>query len=179
MKSRIADGSLISVLNRIQVRKGDIFYIKSGTLHAIGPGITLAEIQQNSPLTFRVFDYQRVDKNGKQRELHIKEALDCMSLNCGLPYSQPELLKAGDGYQIYKMVRCSRFNADIYRITKSAKIEGKADKWQGVLITDGEITFRNLEGEETIIGKKGDFFLIPRNSDKYELSGEAEFILVE
>ncbi|MBR3056346.1 MAG: class I mannose-6-phosphate isomerase [Clostridiales bacterium] len=179
VKERIENGTLISVLNKIEVKKNDIFLIESGTLHAIGPGILVAEIQQNSPWTFRVFDYQRVDKDGKQRELHVNEALACMNLSCFQAQSRPEPLKAGDGYQIFTMVKCSYFNAYIYRITKSVSITGTSKKWRGILVTDGEMTVRNTKEEEVLPLKKGEFCLVPRNDDEYEIKGEAEFILVD
>ncbi|MBP5492564.1 MAG: class I mannose-6-phosphate isomerase [Clostridiales bacterium] len=179
VKKRIEKGTLIEVLNKIEVKKHDIFFIRSGTLHAIGPGVLVAEIQQNSPLTFRVYDYMRLDKNGNPRELHIKEALDCMSLNCNLPHSTPQPLKAGDGYQIFSMVNCKHFDACIYRITKQVKISGTSKKWRGILVTEGALSIRNMNGSETIEGRKGEFFLVPRNDDQYEITGEAEFILAE
>ena len=179
VRERIENGTLISVLNKIEVKKNDIFLIKSGTLHAIGPGILVAEIQQNSPWTFRVFDYQRVDKDGKQRELHIEEALACMNLACFQAQSRPKALKAGDGYQIFEMAKCQYFDAYIYRITKAVRISGTTKKWRGILVTDGQMTIRNKNEEETISARKGEFYLIPRNDDQYEIKGEAEFILVD
>lgn len=179
VRSRIEDGSLISILNKIEVRKDDVFLIKSGTLHAIGPGVLVAEVQQCSPLTFRVFDYKRVDKNGKERELHVDEALACMSLNCNLPKDRPALLKSGDGYQIYSMVNCKYFSANIYRISKSVKIRGNEAKWRGLLVTEGQITITNSGDEGSISGKKGEFFLIPREDKEFIIEGEADFILID
>ena len=68
---RIADNTLLEVTNAVPVKKGDVFFIKSGTLHAIGKGILIAEIQQNSNTTYRIYDYGRVGKDGKPRELHV------------------------------------------------------------------------------------------------------------
>jgi len=74
--ARIADGSLTRILNRVEMRAGDCVLIEAGTLHAIGAGLRIAEIQQNSNATYRVFDFGRVGLDGKPRALHIKEALD-------------------------------------------------------------------------------------------------------
>ena len=73
---RIKNNTLLEVANNVPVHKGDVFFIESGTLHAIGKGILIAEIQQNSNTTYRVYDYGRVGKDGKPRELHIEKALD-------------------------------------------------------------------------------------------------------
>ena len=68
---RIADNTLLEVTNAVPVKKGDVFFIQAGTLHAIGKGILIAEIQQNSNTTYRIYDYGRVGKDGKPRELHL------------------------------------------------------------------------------------------------------------
>ena len=72
---RIQEDTLLEVLNAVPVHKGDVLFIESGTIHAIGKGILIAEIQQNSNVTYRVYDYGRVGKDGKKRDLHIEQAL--------------------------------------------------------------------------------------------------------
>ena len=77
---RIANNTLLDVTNNVPVHKGDVFFIKAGTLHAIGKGILIAEIQQNSNTTYRIYDYGRVGKDGKPRELHVEKAKDVTKL---------------------------------------------------------------------------------------------------
>ena len=77
---RIADGTLTDVLNAVPVKAGDVFFIDAGTVHAIGAGILIAEIQQNSNTTYRVFDYGRLGADGKPRALHVEKALDVARL---------------------------------------------------------------------------------------------------
>ena len=77
----INDGDIINYMNEFEVEDGQTYLVKSGTLRAIGKGITLIEIQENSNLTYRVYDYDRVDKNGNKRELHIEKALKVIDLN--------------------------------------------------------------------------------------------------
>ena len=72
---RIKDNTLLEVCNQVPIKKGDVFFIEAGTLHAIGAGALIAEIQQSSNSTYRVYDYGRVGKDGKLRELHIEKAL--------------------------------------------------------------------------------------------------------
>ena len=75
----IKDDSILSYLNKIYVKSGDIYLIKPGTIHAIGEGITLLEIQESSKLTYRVYDFNRIDKNGNKRELHVSKAMDVLN----------------------------------------------------------------------------------------------------
>jgi len=85
VERRILDGSIIDILNKIEVKPGESYFIPSGTIHAIGKGVTVLEIQQNSNLTYRVFDYGRVGKDGKQRELHIDKALKVLNFKKYVP----------------------------------------------------------------------------------------------
>ncbi len=77
---RIQDNSLLDVVKKVPVQKGDVFFIPSGTLHAIGPGILLAEVQQSSNVTYRIYDYGRLDADGKPRQLHVEKALEVTNL---------------------------------------------------------------------------------------------------
>ena len=81
IEKAINEGTILKYMNAYNVNDGETYFVKSGTLHAIGKGITLIEIQENSNLTYRVYDYDRVDKNGNKRELHIEKALKVIDLN--------------------------------------------------------------------------------------------------
>ena len=77
----VNNNTLLDNLNKVYVKKDDIFLVKPGTIHAIGKGINLLEIQESSFLTYRIYDFNRVDKNGKKRELHLTKALDVINFN--------------------------------------------------------------------------------------------------
>jgi len=81
VEEALNNGTITSLLNKVEVKRGDFYKIPSGTIHAIGKGITLYEIQENSDLTFRLYDYDRVDKDGNKRQLHINESLDVLNYN--------------------------------------------------------------------------------------------------
>ena len=166
---RIEDQTLTEVLNALPVQKGDVVFIESGTLHAIGAGILLAEIQQNSNVTYRVYDYGRRDKDGNLRELHVEKALDVTKL-CPvkkIPNPAPHI-----GI-------CKYFTVDKVNLTGDVtnKISGKVDErsFLHILITEGAGELAN-EGE-VIAYKKGDSFFLPAGSGNYELSGSCEAIL--
>ena len=80
LRQRAQDGTICEVLNRVSVCPGDVFFVRPGTVHAIGAGILVAEIQQNSDTTFRVYDYNRLGADGKPRQLHLERAIEVM--NC-------------------------------------------------------------------------------------------------
>ena len=94
IEKRIKNNTLVDVMNHILVHPGDAYYIPAGTIHAIGKGCLIFEIQQNSNITYRVYDYGRRDKNGNLRELHVKKALDVLNLKKTEPYNmrnEPEI----------------------------------------------------------------------------------------
>ena len=92
IEKALKEGTILNYLNFFKVKPGDTFIINPGTIHAIGKGVRLIEIQQNSNLTYRLFDYNRVDQNGNPRELHIAKALEVIN------YQKYELLTNQDGY---------------------------------------------------------------------------------
>lgn len=89
MRDAIAKGTLMKDLQWVPVKKDDLFFIGAGTIHAIGAGALVAEIQENSNLTYRLYDYDRVGKDGKKRELHIDKALDVANLKGSAEPKQP------------------------------------------------------------------------------------------
>ena len=105
-RKRIEDNTFLDVVNHVKVKKGEFFFIESGTLHAIGKGILLAEIQQNSNTTYRVYDYNRLGADGKPRELHTEKALDVTE--CEPPKNNgvmPPVVKK-DGYDEKHLTSC-------------------------------------------------------------------------
>ena len=166
---RIEDQTLTEVLNPCHVKKGDVIFIESGTLHAIGAGILLAEIQQNSNVTYRVYDYGRRDKDGNLRELHVEKALEVTELG---PVKKVQPVNGHIG-------SCKYFAVD--RVTLSGgiteKISGTVsdETFLHVLVLEGEGKLKNA-GEE-LAYKKGDSFFLPAGSGDYELSGRCEALI--
>ena len=89
IKEAIENGTVEKYIQKVSVKKDDVFFIETGTIHAIGAGALIAEIQENSNLTYRMYDYNRVGKDGKKRELHIEKALDVANLNGMAEPKQP------------------------------------------------------------------------------------------
>lgn len=166
---RIEDETLTEVLNPYPVKKGDIVFIESGTIHAIGAGILLAEIQQNSNVTYRVFDYGRRDKDGNLRELHVEKALEVTTLAPVKKVPSPEP----------HIGICKYFTVDKVNLTGKVtnKLSGSVgdDSFLHVLVLEGQGQIKC--GSDEFSYKKGDSYFIPAGSGAYEISGEIEAIL--
>ena len=175
---RIADQTLTEVVNEVPVKKGDVFFIEAGTLHAIGKGILIAEIQQSSNTTYRVYDYGRVDKNGNQRELHIEKALDVTDLTCpkqgGVPQGEKE---EHEGYTSTLLSSCDYFTVYHLEIEESALLFSDETSFRNLLVLDGELELDY--GFESIGLIKGDSVLIPADFGEYELIGYGDVILTQ
>ena len=172
LKERIENNTLDEVLNYVPVKKGDVFFIESGTIHAIGAGILIAEIQQNSNATYRISDYGRIGADGKPRELHINTALDVINLDVNKNYCDfiTESLPFGS---IKKLAECKYFTTELLNI--SGEIEIKTDKsFLSLLIIDGniEMFYKN----EMIFANKGDSILVPAKF-AVKIKGNAQIIL--
>lgn len=117
LRAGLAEGTFESLLKRFPVRRGDVFYIPSGTIHAIGSGIVLAEVQQNSNLTYRLYDYGRVGKDGRPRELHVDKALAVADLSGARPQRQPlRALRYRPGFAEEELCACPYFQVWLCRV---------------------------------------------------------------
>lgn len=114
-RESIKDGTFLEKLQIVDVKKNVFFFIEPGTVHAIGGGSLIAEIQESSNLTYRLYDYDRVDKKGKKRELHINKALEVANLQSSSKPRQPmRVLKYGNGVARELLARCRYF--EVYRM---------------------------------------------------------------
>ena len=173
--SRIKDNTLLEITNDVPVKKGDVFFIEAGTLHAIGEGILIAEVQQSSNSTYRIYDFGRVGADGKPRELHIDKAVDVTKLEPPTrdtkPFGNPE--KKEDA-TVTLLAECDYFT------TEDVKLEGKvsfvADEtsFNGILCLDGEAVLE-ANGEKLTL-KKGMSAFVPAGTGEYTLNGKADLL---
>lgn len=173
---RIADNTLLEVCNQVPVHKGDVFFIESGTLHAIGKGITICEIQQNSNTTYRVYDYGRVGKDGKPRELHVKKAIDVTNLE---PVKErPRLDAVVDIFADTKarlLASCEYFTVYGLEVDGTSHLTAGMDSFQSFTVLEGQVTLKCGETELTFT--KGESSFLPAGLGSYMLSGKASLIL--
>lgn len=171
-KERIADNTFLETVNKVKVKKGDLFFIEAGTLHAIGKGILLAEIQQNSNTTYRVYDYGRLGADGKPRELHVEKAIDVTSCTPPTHSTNPEgELVSANGYKSQLLTRCDLFNVEKVSVTDSYTTNADENSFVSVLVTDGKGMIDEIEIN------KGDSLFIPANYGEFTVTGKTELII--
>ncbi len=156
---RIEENTLDDVVNYVEVNKGDVFFIPSGTLHSIGKGVLIAEIQQNSNITYRVSDYGRLGADGKPRELHVEKAKEVTNLTANtLAYGDVGETKLIGETKIRSLIKCDKFSAEFIDLNGSLEIENP-DSFVSLLVLDGEGEIRYDNGFLKLI--KGSSMFVP------------------
>ncbi len=157
IRSSLKDGSVLELLNKVEVHPGEDYFIPAGTIHAIGAGIIICEVQQSSNSTYRLYDYNRVDKYGNKRRLDIDKAMDVIDL------------KAYNGAQ-----KCKYFDVKTLKIGKSATIDTNEESFYALMVLDGNGTVS--AGKDSMELAKGDCVFIPKRSDKVKVKGKLEIL---
>lgn len=191
LREKLEDGTVEHYLQKVPVKKDDIFLIKAGTVHAIGAGALIAEIQESSNLTYRLYDYNRVGKDGKKRELHIEKALAVANLKAMAVPKQPmRVLKYRPGWASELLCRCKYFevervllNTEITR--QLVSMRAAENSFKVLLCTDGcgSISFGCDDAHRGCAGTilnffKGDCIFIPADSVEVKLHGKAQMLMV-
>ncbi len=175
-----ASGRIEHCLNHVPVHRNDVFYIEAGTVHAIGAGVLVAEIQENSNLTYRLYDYGRVGPDGRQRPLHIDKAVEVANLRGSAEPRQPmRVLRYGAGCASELLARCRYFQLE--RLLLNTEIHRAMTDFH-----TGSNSFHCLlciDGCGVILGEgltlhffKGDCIFVPADSIPLKLHGRAEFL---
>lgn len=174
-RRRIENNTLEEVLNRAEVRRGDVFFISAGTLHAIGAGILIAEIQQSSNLTYRIYDYGRPGKDGKPRELHIPQALDVTRLTPPARPARPQGKRERlQGCSRTLLASCDVFTVYEMKITE-ATMNADAASFHSLICLDGDALLLR-EGKPEFAFRKGDSVLIPAGYGSYTVKGSCRLL---
>lgn len=170
---RIKDNTLPEVCNYVPVKKGDVFFIEAGTLHAIGAGILICEVQQNSNSTYRVWDFGRVGADGKPRELHIDKALDVTKCEKPTrPYGRVGEIVGDENDFKRELVNCDLFKSGIMKISEKGTIETNGS-FTSLIFLDGEAEVKWNEG--SFNAKKGDSVFVPAGME-VKIKGNAELL---
>lgn len=173
---RIKDNTLLEVCNQVPIKKGDVFFIEAGTLHAIGAGALIAEIQQSSNSTYRVYDFGRIGKDGKPRQLHIEKALAVTKLEP--PTRKPEpiaKLTCFTDYDLTILAQCNLFNVSHFNLHGNCSLTASKDSFHAIIVLDGQIAL--TYGTDSFTINKGETVFIPADMGEYLLNGTGEFIL--
>ena len=183
LRKSIAEGKLENYLQKVRVNKDDVFYIEAGTVHAIGAGALIAEIQECSNLTYRLYDYNRVDKNGKKRPLHVDKAMEVVNKKASSSPRQPmRVLKYKKGCASELLCRCKYF--EVHRLLVNTErnhdmlpFQTDSNSFQVLLCTKGcGMIF--LENGESITVFKGDCIFVPADSVELKIHGKMQLLKV-
>lgn len=182
VRGRIADGTVMQCLHRIDIKKDDVFFIPSGTVHAIGAGTLVAEIQENSNVTYRLYDYDRKDRNGQKRPLHIDKALDVADLNrAGRPRQPLRVLRFRPGCATELLSRCACFQVERLLLNTEAtrhmpEFSADSESFQVFLCVSG-CGVMYWQGD-MINFYQGDCIFVPASSIPFRLHGKAQFLKI-
>lgn len=178
VRKYVLDGTICEYLNKVFVKPGDLFFISAGTIHAIGAGILIAEIQQNSNTTFRLFDYGRVDSSGKKRELHLEEALRvCNKTAFSIQNSKIKNRVQKEYANITSLVDSKFFRVFEYDVKSAVSITATKRSFQVLLFIDGFVKI-SYDGQKHE-AKTGDCYFIPAGMGEYKVEGIGKFLLSE
>lgn len=181
IRESVLEGTIESLINHVPVSKNDLFFIEAGTVHAIGAGCLVAEIQESSNITYRLYDYERKDKNGNKRELHIDKALNVANLKSSASPRQPmRVLKYHPGYASELLSRCKYFQVERLLLNtesrKLATFQTLSNSFHVLLCVEG---CGNISGEDVHINFfKGDCVFVPADSALLKLHGQAQLLNV-
>ena len=174
-KQAILENRLQEILNFVPVKKGDVFFIPAGLVHAICDGILICEIQQNSDTTYRVYDWGRVGADGKGRPLHIEKAVMVSRLkgekNTGFSLKQEQI---GDN-KVGTISECNYFKAYKYDMNEEIVLNSGLDSFETLTFLSGSGKISMSAHEEPF--KMGQTYFIPAGSGEYKIKGKCEFIL--
>jgi mannose-6-phosphate isomerase len=162
--------TLLTILDDVKVKSGDVFFLETGTVHAIGAGLVVAEIQQTSDITYRLYDFDRVDAQGNTRELHIDLALDAINYNKVDTYKQYAKVVNHSN----SVVDCPYFTTNFLPLEGEIKVSKTGNTFTVYMCIEGafEIEYDNLKFQY----KKGDTVLVPAALEVFILSGKASIL---
>lgn len=155
VEQAIKENRITELLNRVPVKKGDSFFVPSGTVHALLAGVTVIEIQENSNLTYRVYDYARKDKSGKERELHIDKALEVLNFGYSSPLPTAAAESACGEYSVRRLASVPYFTTDEISIGGAFPVE-LTDTFASFTVAEGS---GNLDDGREL--RKGDTYFLP------------------
>lgn len=167
----IHTGKIREILNEVSIHKGDVIFIPSGTIHAILKGTLICEIQQNSNLTYRVYDWDRIGKDGKPRELHIEKAIDVIKQDLKQKIVTTSNQKLDTSSNV---ITCDYFKVDTISIGSKYKQISSSETFEAIMVVEGNGKIQTNGKEYTI--KLGDSFIIPASLGEYEIEGNIKLL---
>ena len=164
------DNTLVSILDDVKAKAGDVFFLETGTVHAIGAGLVIAEIQQTSDITYRLYDFDRVDAQGNTRELHVDLALEAIN------YDVVESHKKYDtvSNQSNAVVDCPYFTTNFLPLEDKLGVSKSGETFTVYMCIEGSFEIEFNDFKQTY--KKGDTVLVPAEINTFILNGKASIL---
>ena len=166
----LEDDTLISILDTVKTKAGDVFFLETGTVHAIGAGILIAEIQQTSDVTYRLYDFNRKDAQGNTRELHIDLALDAINYNKVETYKK----YTKEENQSNTVVDCPYFTTNFIPLDGEISVNKSGASFTAYMCVEGNFELESESGRFDY--KKGDTILIPAALKTFSINGKASIL---
>ncbi|MGM9548011.1 MAG: type I phosphomannose isomerase catalytic subunit [Oscillospiraceae bacterium] len=173
LRRRAKDGTICEVLNRVAVHPGDVFFVRPGTVHAIGAGILVAEIQQNSDTTFRVYDYNRLGADGKPRQLHLERAIEVM--NCAPAQGTADTLLPCPPDGVQEVLTCEYFRVRRAEVKRRIDLSTEGGSFTHLMCVRGGGDI--LCGGRNYPFRQGDSYFLPAALGEYAVEGDCSLLL--
>ena len=174
LEREVSRGTCDACLHEFEPRVGDCVLIEAGTVHALGAGLLIAEIQQASDTTYRLFDWNRVDRDGKPRALHIQQALDTIDFNRGPVDSVQPISTENAGVE--RLVACDKFVLDRWRIDAVHQLP-RDDRFHIIAVVEGSLSLNADSSREEL--KRGDSILVPASVSNAEIAPRGKAVLLD
>ena len=169
----VENDTIVDAIDRYEVKEGDCFFLPAGRIHAIGTGCFLAEIQQTSDVTYRTYDFKRKDKDGNYRQLHTKEAAECINYNVESNYRTDYTPVKNQGVSL---VQCPYFNTAVYDLDEPMTIDySELDSFVILIGLKGNATITDNEGN-TFTLQAGESVLVPATTETLKVDGNIKFL---
>lgn len=169
----VENDTICDAIARYDVKEGDCFFLPAGRIHAIGTGCFLAEIQQTSDVTYRIYDFKRKDKDGNYRQLHTKEAAECINYNVEANYRTDYIPAKNRGVSL---VQCPYFNTAVYDLNEPMTLDySELDSFVILIGLKGEAVITDNEGNQTSLCA-GESMLVPATTETLKVEGTLKFL---
>lgn len=169
----VADGTITDALSLYQVSEGDVFFLPAGRIHSIGAGCFLAEIQETSDVTYRIYDFKRKDKDGHYRQLHTEEAKACIDYRVAPDYRTHYAPVKNEGV---RLVGCPHFTTTLYDLDRPLSLDlSRLDSFIILIGLKGEATV-TADGTATATLRAGSTLLLPATAKAVEVTGTVKFL---
>jgi hypothetical protein len=172
-KAMVENDTITEALTEYKVKEGDVFFLPAGRIHSIGKGCFLAEIQETSDITYRIYDFKRVDKFGHMRELHTEQAAECIDYTVYPDYKTHYIPKKNEGVEI---VRCPYFTTSVYDLTDTMTLDySDLDSFVILVGLNGNAVITDDNGEHVSFSA-GESILIPATTKNLKIEGSIKFL---